>query len=481
MQAKRQRVLGRQAYASTPADWIEHVLGEHLWSKQREIAQTVWDNRRTAVPSAHEVGKSFLAGRLAAAWIETHPAGEAFVLTTAPTAAQVRAILWREINRAHNRGGLRGHTNQTEWWLNGEMVAMGRKPSDYDPSALQGIHAPYVLVIIDEAGGVPKEIFDAAGSLAANDSSRILAIGNPDFPHSHFATVCRPGSGWATVHVDGLESPNFTGEWVPEIVSKQLIGKEYERELREEAGIESAVYQSKVRGRFALDSPGSVVPLSNIRACMQGCEHQDRDDDGDVDLGVDVGAGGDLTTIRERRGHKVGRRWGAQTPRAEEATDLVLTAIRQTGAKRVKVDSNGVGWGIWSRLDELRSAGEHDAVVISVNAGSSSSDPSRFPKLRDQMWWQIGRELTLDAGWCLDGLDDRTCHELSSPKYVRDSANRIHVESKAETIKRLHHSPDDADALLMAYYEPVVEPGHGILLTGAAAGWAPSNTLKRRR
>jgi hypothetical protein len=45
-------------------------------------------------------------------------------------------------------------------------VAYGRKPADYDPAAFQGIHARYVLVIIDEADGVPKSIFDAVDALA---------------------------------------------------------------------------------------------------------------------------------------------------------------------------------------------------------------------------------------------------------------------------------------------------------------------------
>ena len=44
-------------------------------------------------------------------------------------------------------------------------LAYGRKPADYDPAAFQGIRARYMLVIIDEAGGVPKSIFDAVDAL----------------------------------------------------------------------------------------------------------------------------------------------------------------------------------------------------------------------------------------------------------------------------------------------------------------------------
>jgi hypothetical protein len=47
--------------------------------------------------------------------------------------------------------------------------SFGRKPSDYDPEAFQGIHAAAVLVLIDEACGVPKSLWDAASTLITNE------------------------------------------------------------------------------------------------------------------------------------------------------------------------------------------------------------------------------------------------------------------------------------------------------------------------
>jgi hypothetical protein len=60
-------------------------------------------HRLTAVPSCHGPGKSFTAGRLVAHFIDTHPEYEAFAVTSAPTDPQVKAILWREIIKAHKR------------------------------------------------------------------------------------------------------------------------------------------------------------------------------------------------------------------------------------------------------------------------------------------------------------------------------------------------------------------------------------------
>jgi hypothetical protein len=103
-------------YLNDPARWVNDKLGEYLWSKQVEIMESVRDNRRTAVRSCHGPGKSYTASRVACWWNDVHPLGSAFLVTTAPSWAQVEAILWREIRRAHRIGGLRGRISlDCEW------------------------------------------------------------------------------------------------------------------------------------------------------------------------------------------------------------------------------------------------------------------------------------------------------------------------------------------------------------------------------
>lgn len=437
-----------------PCAWMTERLGATVWSKQRAIAAAVATQRRVAVHSCWASGKSWLAARLVAWWLTNHTPGEAFAVTTATTGAQVRAILWREIGRAHRQGALPGRVNQTEWWLHDEMVALGRKPSDYDPDAFQGIHARYVLVVIDEAAGVPETIYRAAAGLAANEHSRILAIGNPDDPQSYFAQICQPGSGWTTIGVDAYETPNFTAEGatLPQALREQLISPTYAAELAAEVGEESPVYLAKVRGQFAADVADGVVPLSWVRACQALDTEWTAEQQLPVELGVDVGAGGDETAIRERRGAVAGRAWRKRTPDWADAVNLVLDAIRATGATCVKVDTIGIGWGVVGRLAELGEQGMHGAQVIGVNVGEAAPDPTRFYKLRDALWWDVGRELSRAHAWDLRAVDDVTVGQLVAPTYQRDSANRIKIEPKEATRKRLKRSPDDADALLLAYY-----------------------------
>jgi hypothetical protein len=461
-------------YVQDPVAFVTDVLDEHLWSKQIEIMESVRDNRHTAVHSCHGSGKSWVAARIVAWWMACHEPGEAFAITTAPTFAQVRAILWREIRRAH-RKNLPGKVNQTEWWINDEIVAFGRKPGDYDTDAFQGIHARAVLVILDEASGIPPALWEAVETVVTNDECRVLAIGNPDDPHGEFARKCQPDSGWNAIHVNGLESPNFTDEPIPDHLRGLLISPTWVDERKAEWGDQSPLFVSKVLGQFPEDSDDGVVLTSDIRACQYLDEderpalptHIERDRmsgtteivaDYDVCLGVDVGAGGDETVIRERLGIRAGRTWSARTPESTQAVELVMRAVRECMPDRINVDVIGVGWGIVGRLKELvREAGPGDPLyrvrIDGVNVGASPRDKARFAKLRDELWWVVGRELIQSGAMDLTDLDETTIGQLISPRYSIDAGGRVKIEAKADTRKRIGRSPDDADALLLAYYQ----------------------------
>jgi hypothetical protein len=57
-------------------------------------------------------------------------------------------------------------------------------------------------------------IFDAVDALAANIDARVVAVGNPDGPASHFATICNPGFGWHVETIGAFDTPAYTGEKV---------------------------------------------------------------------------------------------------------------------------------------------------------------------------------------------------------------------------------------------------------------------------
>jgi hypothetical protein len=440
-------------YLHDPVGWIASK-GGFMWSKQREVADSLVANRYTAVHSCHGTGKSFDASALACWWLDVHPQGEAFVVTTAPTWQQVHAILWREMRKLHKRAGTPGRLTLDARWYMGdpgrkggtsdeELVAYGRKPSDYDQAAFQGIHARYVLVIIDEACGVPKLLYDAVDSLVTNDNSRVLAIGNPDDPSSQFREVTKPGSGWNTIHIGYEDTPAFTGEEVPEWLLELLISAQWVEERKVRWGEDSPTYCSKVLGLFpdisddTLLSPGLLLQcqLNELKGIDKG------------QFGADIARmGADETCVYRNRGGKIRLVYSKHKQDTTKTTNAFTKLLKDTFKEvPMQVDADGLGAGVY---DNLRSA---NLPVVEFRGGHKPIDSKRFLNKRAETYWNF-KELC-EAGEIdlpSDATDSDLMAQLGSIKWDLNSKGLIYMESKEDMKKRGLPSPDRADACVMS-------------------------------
>lgn len=453
-------------WALDPVAWARERCHVHPWARQRDVLESIRDNPFTAVPSCHSTGKSWTVALAAAWWIDVHPAGTALVVTTAPTGAQVKGILWKYINRLHETHKLPGRVNQTEWFIGSQLVALGRKPSDHSPTALSGYHAEKILIVIDEGSGVTPAIFDALSTLGAGGHARTIAIGNPDQPVGAFADACAPGSGWNVIQIGAYDTPAFTGEDVPESVAASLVSPAWVEDRKRVWGEESALYQSKVLGRFpSQGSAFAVVPHDAATACRY-IELPMRPDD-TTQVGIDIGGGGDRTVLRERRGRKAGRVRAFRCSDPMETVGEMARVIRAWGPSLVTADVIGIGWGVVGALKtELRPDGIR-VEGVNFAASPTPGNESKYLNLRAQVWWEVGRELSRTRGWDLSGVLDDVIHELTAPEYkVIDRSGKIQIEPKEDVKKRMGgRSPDEAEALLLAFWDPGVE---ATLPTGAA-------------
>jgi len=445
-------------YSEDPTAWAEDKLG-WVWSKQADIADSVCDNRHTAVQACHGPGKSWIAGALCGWWIDTHPLGEAFVVSTAPTQPQIEAILWREIGRMHRRCNLPGYItvgNQPMWKLTGgEIVGFGRKPADYidieqAKAAFQGIHARYILVIIDEAAGIPKWLWDAIESLITTENARILAIGNPDDPSSQFAKVCAPGSGWNVIQIDAFDTPNFTGEKIPDYLSELLTSETWVEERRKRWGEGSPLWESRVRGRFPQRATDVLIQQAWITQAQQLTLPIPPSDPGQ--FGVDVARSGlDSSVITHRQGARY---------RVIYSEVGVGDTMRVAGEVKLRlphedipvfIDLIGIGAGVFDRLSEL------GLNVGGFNSSHKPYDPKRFLNRRAEQYWHL-RELFRTGHIDIDPDDEELATQLQSMKWKVNSAGKIQVESKEEMKKRGLPSPDRADSLMMASVDDAMWP-----------------------
>jgi hypothetical protein len=492
LQAIEKEVKRRQ-YRADPVLWAKERLGVTLWSGQRRILESVRDNRKTAVMSCHEIGKSFIAGVVVGWWIDTRPLGDSFVVTSAPTGPQVANILWKEIGRVHSKGGLAGRLNQTEWYVTPpgtkeELAAMGRKPSDYDHTAFQGLHARYMLYVFDESCGMPPDLWTAADSLIANDFSKGFAIGNPDDPTSEFANICKPGSGWNVIQIGAFDTPNFTEEDIPLEIKQNLVGKIYVEDMRRKWAPNwywkddySAVipppgadeyntnpfWQSKVLGRFPrIGTEHGLIPAQWIerakRKNLTGAIVKKR-------LGVDVGGGGDATTIAEVQqfsetdfpDFRVRIKSEDHNPDTMQTAGNVIFWLRETAAEEARVDTIGIGRGVCDRVKEQNkparalNVGQNPqgGILKIIKQGverwmTEDDAKEHFVNLRAELWWYVRTLFEYDC-IDIDERDEDLAGQLVELRFKRTSTGKVQIESKDEAVRRGVPSPNRADSLML--------------------------------
>lgn len=507
-----EKELQRRAWLEDPDLWCRQRLGVSLWSKQRDIMRAVQKYRKTLAMSCHDIGKSYSAALIACWWIDCHPPGSAFVLTTAPSSPQVEAILWREMRELHSKGKLAGRMNQTEWYLtiNGkdQLVAIGRKPDDYNPTAFHGFHARFVLVIIDEGCGIGNALWDAVDTLITNDESKIFTIGNPDDPATEFFKHATPGSGWHVVQVGAFDSPNFSGERVSSDaqtdreIKHELIGSHWVEEKRKkwapnwiwvdatgaptnpDQGIRcippegqkpedtNPFWQSKILGLFpARGNVFGLIPIPWIEAAQKRTIAPSNPHE----LGQDVGGGGDSSTIAERQGGVVRIVNEDHNPDTMQTCGLLIETLKTTKATRAKVDVIGIGRGVVDRGKELSLTDDVlktlETPIVGVSVGEAGwpasafdieegMDPEGFVNLRAQLYWWL--RVQFEKGIIdIDDVDDDLATELVEIRFKRLSSGKIQIESKIEAKRRGVRSPNRAEAVMLSYAPkpPEDEPG----------------------
>lgn len=470
------RTWRAETYHDSPTAWAKDIAGIHLWSRQRDVAQSVVDNKNTAVKAGHGVGKSLLAAVLICWWIDTrYP--RAFVASTAPSNAQISAILWREIRKLKDSiekrhttyrknlaagkdvSGLPDHslpgyiTAQNEWKVDGgTLIGFGRKPPDEKTDdAFQGIHDAYVLAIGDEAVGLKEEMIEALANITSNQNSRRLLIANPTNPASYFGKLFRnPSGAWAFHTISVLDSPNFTDEKdeLPPEALESLTGPEYVEDKRKEYGEDSPRYMSRVLGEFAYDLGDTLIKTEDIANAVDSKINLSGDEP--VILGVDVARfGKDSSVIYKFQGGQV-RYYGhkSEDTRVTEVANWVHRAAVDTNATEVRVDGHGVGGGV---VDLLVGMPERKYIVISMNSNGTPADRRQWHNNR-AYWWDEFRRNVRSGAIDLDANDteyEKLHDELTMVEYkFSPSSGGLLIESKDDMRKRGVKSPDFADAAI---------------------------------
>ncbi len=442
-----------------PEYFTQKILNKSLWPIQAEILKSVRDNMRTAVRSCHGIGKTFTAAMCILWFLYTHP--KAIVLSTAPTWRQVEKLIWKEIRSAYREaviplgGNLLPKTPELHL-IHDEWYAAGL--STNEPDRFQGFHEEHILVIVDEAAGVNLEIYEAIEGILTSSGARLLLIGNPTAIGTPFYDAFTKNIGYKTFHVSAFDTPNFKAfgitqddiandtwqEKVQEVPYPRLITPQWVSDRYKAWGENSAPYQVRVMGNFPQQGEDTLIPLLWIELAMERWEetHEEKP----VQIGVDVAAyGSDKTVIAVRKGKKLSALNVYSQKNTRETAGLVVQHARENDTRKIAVDEIGIGRGV---VDSLEEEGYYG---VGVNVAERSRDPERYHNLRAELWYSFREMLDPDKEPIALPPDDELLSELASVKYKVDARGAIQIESKEDMKKRLGHSPDRADAAVLAF------------------------------
>jgi hypothetical protein len=200
---------------------------------------------------------------------------------------------------------------------------------------------------------------------------------------------------------------------------------------------------------------------------------------GPLVLGVDPARfGDDRFSIAWRKGRQVSKLESRSKIDTVAGANWVKQVIDADSPARVFIDVGGVGAGV---VDILHSwGGKYLELVTPINFGSEPQEPhillpdgtkSAGPRNRRAEMWSRSRDWLDEPGGADIPDHDSLQADACGPGYSYDVNQRLQLESKEHMRARGVRSPDEWDAIVLTFAEPVHEAVERPRERRRAGGW----------
>jgi hypothetical protein len=450
-------------YKNNPVLFVREVLNTEPDVWQIEFLNHIAaGNRRISVRSGHGVGKS-----TASAWAMLWYLFLRFpvkIVVTAPTSSQLYDALFAEVKRWVKvlppmlQEQLEVKQDRIEMKdANNEAFISARTSRAEQPEALQGVHSDNVMLVADEASGIPEQVFEAAAGSMSGHAAVTLLLGNPVRSSGFFFdTHNRLANDWVTMKVSCADSPR--------------VSEAYIEEMKARYGEESNAYRIRVLGEFPRSDDDTVIPMELLELAtnrdVEASKHAP------LVWGLDVARfGSDRSALCKRQGNAVVepiKTWKnldlMQLTGAVVAEYEILVPSQRP--QEILVDSIGLGAGVVDRLKEL------GLPARGINVAESPAMGGTYRNLKAELWHKA--KAWLEQRDCRMPKDEALIAELATVRYSFTSNGKIQIEGKDELKKRGMSSPDRADAFCLTFASDAV-----IGMYGSAASTKWNQPLRR--
>jgi hypothetical protein len=423
---------------------LEDFDGPDTWQREQlsAVGKAIQENPETtiqeAIASGHGIGKSAETSWVILWAMSTRPHLAGWV--TANTQSQLKSKTWRELSVWHKRA-INAHwfewtatrffhvDHQTTWGL--DAIPW----SEHNSEAFAGLHAEYVLMIMDEASAIADVIWEVAEGAMTTPRAMWFCFGNPTRNTGRFRECFRKyRHRWNGRKIDSRTC--------------KMTNKEKLKEWQEDHGEDSDFFRIRVRGEFPNSDVNQLINTLAIERAAKAKQLVS----GPLKIGVDPARfGDDETSIirrRNRSAYKVKSYKGLCTM---TLAGIIVNIIKAEDPDQVAIDVGGLGAGVYDRLVEL---GYKD-IVVPVNFGGIANDPERYYNKRAEMWGEMKEWIEDDVLPVSIPDDDMLQTDLETPLYSYDSKGRLVLEKKEDMKKRIGRSPDKGDSLALTFAEPI--------------------------
>lgn len=433
---------------------VQELFGVEPDIWQAKVLEAFPHQQRIALKASKGVGKTTVEAWLIWNFLLTRPQ-PCKVAATAISADNLADNLWTELAVWRNKSELLQATfewtktrifsrdyPETKW----ASARTWPKTADRNQQSqtLAGLHAPYIMFVLDESGGMPTAIMASAeAALSTCSEGHIVQAGNPTHREGPLWDAC---SGerklWHVVEINGAPDD-------PE--RSKLVDIEWARQQIEKYGRDNPFVLVNVFGQFPPSSMNALIGPDEI---TDATKRSYRDHDiwaSPRVLGIDVSRFGDDASVMWPRQGLV-----AFAPESWRNVDGIQGAGRVArkwadwDADACFVDDTG-GYGA-SWIDNLRLLGK---TPIPVSFSGAANDVRYFNK-RSEMhflaaqWIREGGQLPpMDA----PGMKELTA-ALTRTNYTF-RGDRLLLEPKDFVKERLGYSPDHGDAFALTFAQPV--------------------------
>lgn len=428
-------------YRDDPVAFVREILGSEPDPWQIEFLEAVAKGyRRLGIRSSHGVGKTTAAAWAAIWYLATRYPVK--IVLTSPTHSQLFDALFAELRSQLLKMPA---FMQALFEVTSDRVVLKADPtgaflslkvsSKERPEAMAGIHSEHVMLIADEASGIPEPVFEAAAGSMSGQTAVTILLGNPIRATGYFHSCFHPplNETYWTKKVSCYDSPRVSQDFIDDMKSRY--------------GEDSNAFRTRCLAEFPLADSDALLSRALVEAAM--VREIEAAPNTPLIISVDPARfGTDRTAMCLRRGPVV------ESIRYWQGLDLMSTAgvivhefetlsPQDKETAEIMVDSIGIGAGLCDRLIEL------GLPVRAVNVSESSSIMSNCNRLRDELWFRVKE--WIEAKNCKIPYNEDLLTDLCSPKFGFLSNGKLKVESKDEMRRRGVRSPDLADALALGF------------------------------